>query len=120
MATKLARETFRALATQDLQAGEEIEAVFAAIGPNPDIGGAFGWAPAFPLLWLSRRLARKRSHRSVADRSGFPVARRMVIILTNHRLLVWSVSRRWAPGALIGDLGRDRIRDAESPTVGQG
>jgi hypothetical protein len=44
----------------------------------------------------------------------------MVIILSNHRLLVWSVSRRWAPGALIGDLGRDRIRDAESPTVGQG
>jgi hypothetical protein len=65
MATKLARETFRALATQDLQAGEEIEAVFAAIGPNPDIGWAFGWAPAFPLLWLSRRLARSgRTDRS--------------------------------------------------------
>jgi hypothetical protein len=106
--------------SEQLLDGETSSRPFAAINPNPDPGRAFGLGFAFPLLWASRRIARRRARQSTSERSGIPVSRRMVVAVTGDRLLIWSAGRRWEPDTYLGDISRQRIAGAQAPTVGQG
>jgi hypothetical protein len=94
--------------------------VFRAIPPNPDPGSAFGLTVAMPLLWAYRRVSRRRHHRVAHERSGLPLARRMLLAVTDDRVLVWSASKAWRLQAFLGEVARSQIRQATAPTVGQG
>jgi len=65
-------------------------------------------------------LARRRRLRAQARESIFPLAPRMIIGLTNRRLLIWSVRPGWRLGPFLGYVTRDRIMQATAPTVGGG
>jgi hypothetical protein len=94
--------------------------LFRAISPSPDPGSAFGLTVAMPLLWTYRRLGRRSQSRQSLARSGLPLARRMVLGVTDDRLIVWSASKSWEPQSLLGEFARGHVRDATAPTVGQG
>jgi hypothetical protein len=113
-------EASRAAAVDKLRDGESIVALFPALTP-PDDGGS-GLVPALliPLIaavesWHWRHTARK-----LARQSLFPLAPRMVVALTERRLLVWTAGRRWSLGPFIGFVTMDRIVQAEVVTVGSG
>jgi hypothetical protein len=111
---------FHSLVDGELRAGETRGSIYPAISPNPDPGSAFLSYAALPLLLLWRRIAAKRLHQQALTSSGFPMARRMLLVPTGHRLLVWSARKGFAPDKFLGDLAYARITGAASPTVGQG
>jgi hypothetical protein len=113
-------DAYTDLVGAQLREGERRSPIYRAISPNPDPGSAFLSYPALPLLWLWRSIAHKRSHQKVMRSSTFPVARRMLLVPTGTRLLVWSARRGFKPGDFLGDIASDRIVGAVSPTVGQG
>lgn len=108
------------LLADQLGPNESAELVLPAIAPNPDPGSAFGLAVAMPVLWVTRRVSRQRRDRRVLAMSGFPLAHRMLLAVTNDRLLVWSASRQWKPMSFLGAVSRERIERGEAPTVGEG
>lgn len=113
-------EVWRPFIAEQLAAGEADVHGFAAISPNPDPGSALMPGGAEPLFWLADRFSERRRNRAVRERSGFPLARRMVLAVTSERLLVWSANRRWSRLSFLGAIPRDQILRAEAPTVGQG
>lgn len=108
-------------AVAELRPGEKLERILPAVSPPPDTGSG-GLAPALlvPLMTAVAHRQWRRDTHATAARSQFPLAPRMVVALTDERLLVWAASRRWQVRGLLGEVGRDRIVDAEAPTVGAG
>jgi hypothetical protein len=113
-------DVFRRDIAEHLADGESVESVFRAIAPNPDPGSILTVAFLRPVVWALRRRASVKAARRAHRSSSFPVARRMVVALTDQRLLVWTCGRSWKPRKLLGDVARQRISGAEAPTVGQG
>jgi len=77
-------------------------------------------AALIPLIMVAEHLMWWRHTRETARISLFPLASRMVIGLTDQRLLIWAASRRWRLGGFLGSVSRDRIVQATAPTVGAG
>jgi hypothetical protein len=68
----------------------------------------------------AEHLTHRRRLRAQARESMFPLASRMIIGLSNQRLLIWSVRPGWRLGSFIGYVARDRILQATAPTIGTG
>lgn len=106
-------------AKAELRRGEMLRAIFPALSQS-SAGG--GMAPAE--LWLAvlaaEHLTHRRRLRAQARESMFPLSSRMIIGLSNQRLLIWSVRPGWRLGSFIGYVTRDRILQATAPTAGTG
>jgi hypothetical protein len=105
---------------RELRDGEQLRAVIPAFAPSPDSGSGFVPAIMIPVIAVVERWHWRRTTRSTAERSLFPLAPRMLLGLTDRRLLVWSSRRNWRLGNFLGDVALDRIVDAQAPTVGTG
>ncbi len=106
-------------ARSELRRGELLQAIFPALSPS---SSGRGMAPAELMLAVvaAEHLAQRRRLREQARESMFPLASRMVIGLSNQRLLIWSVRPGWRLGSFIGYVARDRILQATAPTIGTG
>lgn len=115
-------EDLRAAVRQELGDDETVLDVVPAIGPRRRESDSLGMGVLLvvPLLYAVERLRRRRASRRAAADSRFPWAPRMVVALTERRLLVWRADRDWHLGDFVGDVTRDRIVRADAPTVGVG
>jgi hypothetical protein len=105
-------------AKSELRRGELLHAIFPALSQS----SSGGMAPAELMLGVlaADRLTHHRRMRAQARESMFPLASRMIIGLSNQRLLIWSVRPGWRLGSFIGYVTRDRILQATAPTAGTG
>lgn len=112
----------QAAAAADLEPGERLWALIPAITPAPDYGsgGLVLLAPLIPLMMAAQRAAWRKYARAASVRSGFPLAPRMIIGVTDRRLMIWAARRRWRTGVSLGSVKLDGIVAAEAPTVGSG
>lgn len=120
---RMAADSFQhallATVTTELRAGESPVVVFPAITITQP---AEGMAPAelWPLIIAVDRMLQWRRDRAASRASLFPVNSRMIMSLTDQRLLIWSVRPRWRPGRFLGYVARDRILQVTAPTPGKG
>lgn len=112
-------ESIAAVVKAELRAGERLLAVFPAVTPAAE-GGGLVPAELAPLVMVAERVWRRRRDRVAAQASIFPLAPRMLVGLTDRRLLIWSAHWRWRPGSYLGYVSRDRIIQSTAPTVGSG
>jgi hypothetical protein len=106
-------------ARSELRRGEVLHAIFPALSQSPAAGGVT--PPDLMLAALAaEHLTHRRRLREQARESMFPLASRMIIGLSNQRLLIWSVRPGWRLGGFIGYVARDRILQAAAPTRGSG
>jgi hypothetical protein len=109
----------------------EIRAAFAAEardGESPvlslpamtihDGHGGLAIEGVWPLLMAVSHLVRRHRDRVASRAAQFPLSSRMVLVLTDQRLLIWAARRRWRPGRFLGDVPRDRILEVTSPPAG--
>jgi hypothetical protein len=103
----------------ELRPGESLLGLFPALTPN---GSDSGLAPAelWPLIWAAEHLLRHRRDRAASQTSMFPLSTRMIMVLTEERLLIWAAGRRWRPAQFLGFVTRDRILQASTRTTGSG
>jgi hypothetical protein len=53
--------------------------------------------------------------------AGFPLDRKMAMLITTHRLVIWRASRRdFRAPRLLGEVARCQIKSARFPFVGGG
>jgi hypothetical protein len=106
-------------ARSELRRGEALRSIFPALSQSAPGGGMM---PAELMLAVvaAEHLAHRRRLRAQAKESMFPLASRMIIGLSNQRLLIWSVRPGWRLGSFIGYVARDRILQATAPTAGTG
>jgi hypothetical protein len=106
-------------AKSELRRGELLQAIFPALSQSSSAGGM---APAELMLGVlaADHLTHRRRMRAQARESMFPLASRMIIGLSNQRLLIWSVRPGWRLGSFIGYVARDRILQATAPTIATG
>jgi hypothetical protein len=101
--------------------GESVEQVLAARIRPPDSGGRI-LLPAAALVPLVRGVARARQRQKTAaltEQTGFPLASRMMLVLTDRRLLVFGPGGRGHDlGGLLGSVARGDIISSHRPTVG--
>jgi hypothetical protein len=93
-----------------------LQAIFPALSQPDGSGGAVP-AELMTALLATDRLTRRRRLRTQAKESMFPLAARMIIGLTNQRLVIWSVRPRWRLGSFLGYVSRDRILQAIAPLM---
>ena len=105
-----------ASARSELRRGERLQAIFPALS-QPDANGGPVPAELMAALLATDRLTRRRRLRAQAKESMFPLAARMIIGLTNQRLVIWSVRPRWRLGSFLGYVSRDRILQAIAPPM---
>jgi len=108
-------------AEQELHSGETLLGVVPALSPPPEdtVGGLL---PAFmiPIISMAERWHWRRTSRRAAVASRFPLAPRMLVGVTDQRMLVWEARRRWRVGDFLGYVTLDRVVQADAPTVGAG
>jgi hypothetical protein len=107
-------------ARSELRRGELLHAIFPALSESSSPG--CGMMPAELMLPVvaAEHLTHRRRLRAQARESMFPLASRMIIGLSNQRLLIWTVRPGWRLGSFIGYVARDRILQAAAPTIGTG
>lgn len=114
----------QAVTAADLEPDERMSAVIPAITPPPDHGSGGqmlpGLGPLVLLIMAIRRAAWHGQTRTAATRSAVPLSPRMLIGLTDRRLIIWTARRRWHIGASLGSIRLDRVAGADAPTVGSG
>jgi hypothetical protein len=109
----------RAAAAAEVRDGETVLWIVPALS-NYDPDDFYGPSELMVVFVAMQRWLSKRSARAAAKESLFPLAPRMVLALTDQRLLVWSARRRFRLGEFIGFVSLDRIVHAEVVTVGAG
>jgi hypothetical protein len=112
-------ERHREAAAAEVRAGETVLWILPALSPQERDGGLAITVLILPLMAL-RRWMWHRSTRAAAKQSLFPLAPRMILALTDRRLLIWSARRRFRLGEFIGFVTLDRVVMAEVLTVGAG
>jgi hypothetical protein len=119
MTDSAAQHQLLATVQAELRPGESLLGLFPALTPN---GQGSGLAPAelWPLIWAAEHLLRRRRDRSASQTSMFPLSARMLMALTEDRLLIWAAKRRWRPVQFLGFVSRDRILQATTRTTGSG
>jgi hypothetical protein len=103
----------------ELRPGESALGLFPAATAD-DSGPGFAPAELWPLIIAAEQLMRHRRDRAAARASLFPLGPRMIIALTDQRLLIWAAKLNWRPGRFLGYVSRDRILQVTAPTVGSG
>jgi hypothetical protein len=119
MAGDSLRHAFLETIKTELRPGESPLAVFPA---STTAEPAEGLAPAelWPVIIAADRLLRWRRNRAVSRASLFPLSSRMLMGLTDQRLLIWAAGPRWRPGRFLGYVARDRILQVTAPVPGAG
>ena len=107
-------------AKSELRRGEVLRAIFPALSESSPSGGGMVPAELMLAVLAAEHLTHRRRLRTQARESMFPLASRMIIGLSNQRLLIWTVRPGWRLGSFIGYVTRDRILQATAPTVGTG
>jgi hypothetical protein len=107
-------------ARSELRRGEVLQAIFPALSQDSSAGGGLVPAELMLAVLAAEHLTHRRRMRTQARQSMFPLATRMIIGLSNRRLLIWSVRPGWRLGSFIGYVARDRILQATAPTIGTG
>lgn len=103
----------------ELRPGESALGLFPAITVS-DSGHGIAPAELWPLIMAAEYVLRRRRDRAASRGSLFPLSSRMIIALTDQRLLIWAAQLRWRPGMFLGYVTRDRILQVTAPTVGTG
>jgi hypothetical protein len=106
-------------AAAGLRPGEPLLGQFPAMSLE-DSEPVLAPAELMPVAMAVGKLMRWRYAKATARESAFPLAPRMVIVLTRTELLIWSARRRWRLGDYLGSVSRARIIQATAPTVGDG
>ena len=101
----------RATITEYLGHDEPLESMFTALVPPPERGGLTASAAVWPIVWAIWLATWQAAVRKSSQSAQVPLARRMIVVLTPRRLVIWRASRRWRLRAVAGDLSRDRIAD---------
>lgn len=91
-----------------------LQAIFPALS-QPAASGGLVPAELMAAVLAVDHLTRRRRLRAQARESMFPLATRMIIGLTNQRLLIWSVRPGWRLGSFLGYVSRDRVLQASVP-----
>jgi hypothetical protein len=112
-------KSVRSTASAELRPGERLLAICPALTPR-DSGGGLAVSGAWPLIMVVEHLAWRRRAGVAGRTSGFPLAPRMIIGVTDQRLVTWAARRGWRLGPVVGDVSRDLILQATAPTVGAG
>ena len=110
----------RDLAAKELRDGEALWALFPAMTASDDGGSGIMPAAFVPVVAVVERWQDRRSARQASKTSLFPLAPRMVMGLTNRRILTWAAGRRWSMGTFLGFVPMEAIVRAEVLTVGEG
>lgn len=110
----------RDLAAEELRAGETLRAVFPSLASSDEGGSGIMPAAFVPVVTVVERWQQRRAARQTSKASLFPLAPRMVMALTNRRLLIWAAGRRWSMGTFLGFVPLESIVDADVVTVGAG
>jgi hypothetical protein len=103
-------------ARSELRRGEVLQAIFPALSQPPTAGGSVP-AELMAAVLAADHLSRRRRRRAQARESMFPLAARMIIGLTNQRLIIWKVRPGWRLGPFIGYVSRDRVLQVTAPPV---
>jgi hypothetical protein len=116
----LSEEEIKAIVVGHLNDGEDLEATSSALMPRS--GGGRGVMPAalVPLAIAVRRWERRRERQRITGASPVTLAPKMIMAITNTRLVFFRAGRQWKPEELLSSLPRDEIRGAKAPTVGDG
>jgi hypothetical protein len=91
-----------------LRPGEMVEGLFPAATIR-DRGRGLTPLEFLPLIVAAEYLAQRRRDRRAGRESLFPLQPRMVMALTDQRVLIWAARLRWRPGRFMGYVTRDRI-----------
>lgn len=110
----------RELASGELREGETLQALFPALAAADPGGSGIMPAALVPVVAAVERWQQRRATRQTTKTSMFPVAPRMLMALTNRRLLMWAAGRGWSMGAFLGFVPLDAIVRAGAVTVGEG
>ena len=119
MAAESFQHALLATVMTEMRTGESPVVVFPAITITQP---SEGMAPAelWPLIIAVDRMLQWRRDRAASRASLFPVRARMIMSLTDERLLIWAVRPRWRPGRFLGYVARDRILQVTAPAPGKG
>jgi len=113
------REHALAAVRAEVRPGESVLALFPAVTLEESSGGL---APAglWPMIMaVEHRIRRRRDH-AASRASLFPLSSRMIIALSDQRLLIWAARLKWRPGNFLGYVSRDRILQVTVPGTGSG
>jgi hypothetical protein len=102
-----------------LAPGEDLLTMTPAVAPGRT-GGGMSMSGLVVVKLAADRIAWQRRTEAAARSSGFPLAPRMIIGVTDRRLLVWSAGSRWRVRKYLGEVSRDQITRGTAPTVGAG
>jgi hypothetical protein len=113
------RERALSAARAEARPGESVLAVFPAVTPDESTGGL---APTemWPLIIAVEHLIRRHRDHVDSRTSLFPLSSRMIIGLSDQRLLIWAARLNWRPGNFLGYVSRDRILQVTVPGTGSG
>jgi hypothetical protein len=113
------REHALAAVQAEVRPGESVFALFPAITLGESSGGL---APAvlWPLIMAVEHLMRRGRDHAASRASLFPLSSRMIIALSDQRLLIWAARMNWRPASFLGYVSRDRILQVTVPGVGSG
>jgi len=117
--------------------GVEVPARFLSVVRAEEKAVAFTWALApgrrtntntfvaiWPFIYAFDLLRSRRDRpklREVTAAAGFPLDRKMAMLATTQRLVIWSAAQRGVKKpALLGEVARDWIFSARLPYVGGG
>jgi len=119
MAGESLRQRILSVVKSELRPGETARGLFPAITVSDSEDGV---APAelWPLIMAAEYVLRRRRDRAASRGSLFPLSSRMIMLLTDQRLMIWAAQLRWRPGRFLGYVSRDRILQVDAPTVGTG
>jgi hypothetical protein len=117
------------IAAAKVKLGEGVPIVFTSpVSVQPGSYGRGlieGWA--LPLLWMWRRHVHKGIRSAAGEALGVPLQQLNLLVVTDDRLLFWSVKRTWRrgrlhrhPHRLLGHVDRDDVRGVTNNTVGRG
>jgi hypothetical protein len=103
----------------ELRPAERAFGLFPAITVD-DSGGGTAPAELWPVIIAAEHLIRRRRDRSASRGSLFPLSSRMIMALTDQRLMIWAARVNWRPGTFLGFVQRDRILQVTVPGTGSG
>jgi hypothetical protein len=119
MAPESYRQYLLTAVRAELRPGESPQRIFPAITVG-EPGGGMAPAALMPLIMAAEHLVQRRRDRAVSRESLFPLSQRMIMVLSDQRLMIWAARLRWRPGRFLGYVARDRIQQATAPTAGAG
>ena len=118
MATSF-RDKALAAVRAEVRPGESVHALFPAVTLE-ESGDGLAPAELWPLIMAVEHLMRRHRDQTASRSSLFPLSSRMIIALSDQRLMIWAARLNWRPGNFLGYVSRDRILRVTVPGTGAG